>query len=33
MKTPATSGLVEKTETGKYCVQWDDFTAMVRLAS
>jgi predicted transcriptional regulator len=26
------AGLVEKTETGKYCVPWDEFTATVRLA-
>ena len=33
VKTLETAGLVEKTETGKYCVPWDEFTATVRLAS
>jgi predicted transcriptional regulator len=32
VKTLETAGLVEKTETGKYCVPWDEFTATVRLA-
>lgn len=27
------AGLVEKTEAGKYCVPWDEFTATVRLAA
>lgn len=31
VKTLETAGLVEKTETGKYCVPWDEFTATVRL--
>jgi len=31
--TLVTAGLVEKTEAGKYCVPWDEFTATVRLAS
>ena len=33
VKTLETAGLVEKTEAGKYCVPWDEFTATVRLAS
>jgi predicted transcriptional regulator len=33
VKTLETAGLVEKNETGKYCVPWDEFTATVRLAS
>lgn len=33
VKTLETAGLVEKTETGKYCVPWDEFTATVRLAA
>lgn len=33
IKTLETAGLVEKTESGKYCVPWDEFTATVRLAS
>ena len=33
IKTLETAGLVEKTESGQYCVPWDEFTATVRLAS
>jgi predicted transcriptional regulator len=33
VKTLESAGLVEKTETGQYCVPWDEFTATVRLAS
>lgn len=33
VKTLETAGLVEKTDTGKYCVPWDEFTATVRLVS
>jgi predicted transcriptional regulator len=32
IKTLETAGLVEKTDSGKYCVPWDEFTATVRLA-
>ena len=32
VKTLESAGLVEKTESGKYCVPWDEFTATVRLA-
>lgn len=32
VKSLETAGLVEKTEAGKYCVPWDEFTATVRLA-
>ena len=31
--TVESAGLVEKTESGTYCVPWDEFTATVRLAS
>ena len=32
VKTLESAGLVEKTESGKYCVPWDEFSATVRLA-
>lgn len=32
VKSLETAGLVKKTETGKYCVPWDEFTAIVRIA-
>ena len=31
VKTLESAGLVEKMESGKYCVPWDEFTATVRL--
>jgi predicted transcriptional regulator len=33
VKALESAALVEKTEAGKYCVPWDEFTATVRLAA
>ena len=33
VKSLELAGLVEKSDSGKYCVPWDEFTATVRLAS